>query len=101
LRNPSVGFGPDVRVTIHSRFVQPILDIALLFLGLPLVLTREQRNVFSAIAMGGFVVGTFFSVVITCHALGSNYLLSPALAAWCPLMLFVPLAVWMAEPLRE
>jgi lipopolysaccharide export system permease protein len=101
LRNPSVGFGPDVKVTIHSRFVQPILDMALLFLGLPLVLTREQRNVFSAIAMGGFVVGAFFSVVITCHALGTNYLLSPALAAWCPLMILVPLAVWMAEPLRE
>jgi lipopolysaccharide export system permease protein len=101
LRNPSVGFGPDVRVTIHARFVQPILDMALLFLGLPLVLTRGQRNVFSAIALGGFVVGTFFTVVITCHALGTNYLLSPALAAWIPLMIFVPLAVWMAEPLRE
>jgi len=51
--------------------------------------------------MGGFVVGAFFSVVMTCHALAMNYLLSPALAAWFPLMIFVPLAVWMAEPLRE
>jgi lipopolysaccharide export system permease protein len=101
LHNPSVGFGPDVRVTIHSRFVQPMLDMTLLFLGLPLVLTREQRNVFWAIAMCGFVVGAFFSVVIACHALGTNYLISPALAAWCPLMIFVPLAVWLAEPFRE
>jgi lipopolysaccharide export system permease protein len=101
LRNPSVGFGPDVRVTIHSRFVQPLLDVALLFLGLPLVLHRENRNVFAAIGLCGLVVAGFFVVVITFHALGSRYLLSPALAAWCPLMIFGPLAVFSAEPLRQ
>jgi lipopolysaccharide export system permease protein len=101
LRNASVGFGPDVRVTVHSRFVQPVLDVTLLFLGLPLVLRRGDKNVFAAIGMCGLVVAGFFVVVITCHALGSHYLLSPAMAAWCPLLIFVPLAVFTAEPLRQ
>ncbi len=30
-------FSPDVRVMIHSRILQPFLDLTLLFLGLPLV----------------------------------------------------------------
>ena len=36
----TVGEHPDVRVTVHSRVVQPILDVTLLFLGLPLVVAR-------------------------------------------------------------
>ena len=50
MRNPSLDYGADVRVAIHGRIVKPLLDMTLLFLGLPLVVTRESRNVF--IAMG-------------------------------------------------
>ena len=42
LRNPSLDFGLDAKVTIHSRIVQPFLDMTLFFLGLPLVLTPQQ-----------------------------------------------------------
>jgi len=102
LHNPSLGVGPDVRVAIHSRFVQPLLDVTLLFLGLPLVLTRKDRNVFAAIGLCLLVVGAFFVVVLTCHGMGTNYyLFSPALAAWFPLMLFIPLAIGISESLRE
>ena len=59
LRNPSVDFGADVRVEIHSRIVHPFLDVTLLFLGLPLVLTRENRNVFLAIGLCLLVVTVF------------------------------------------
>jgi lipopolysaccharide export system permease protein len=101
VRNRSVGYGPDVRVTVHARIVQPLLDMTLLLLGLPLVLTKENRNVFAAIGLCGLVVAGFFVVMMGCHALGSNYILSPALAAWCPLIIFVPLAVILSEPLRQ
>ena len=33
----SLSVDPGIRVAIHSRIVQPLLDITLLFLGLPLV----------------------------------------------------------------
>jgi lipopolysaccharide export system permease protein len=97
LRNPSLDFGADVRVAIHSRMVQPFLDMTLLFLGLPLVVSRESRNVFVAIGLCIGVVTIFLLVVIGLQHLGSIYLLDPALAAWAPLMLFVPPAVWLAE----
>ncbi|MCA9267216.1 MAG: LptF/LptG family permease [Planctomycetales bacterium] len=101
LRNPSTDFGPDVRVAVHARMVQPLLDITLLFLGLPLVLTRENRNIFVAIGMCLGVVLAFFVVVMAFHALGNNCLIRPATAAWAPLAVFVPLAVLMNDSLRS
>jgi hypothetical protein len=40
-------------------------------------------------------------VVIGCKSLGSSYLIEPSLAAWLPLMIFVPCAVAISAPLRE
>ncbi len=97
LRNPSLDFGADIRVAIHGRFVQPFLDVTLLFLGLPLVVRRENRNVFIAIALAAAVVAVFMLVVIAFQYLGSIYSIRPALAAWIPLMIFVPVAVGMSE----
>ena len=101
LHNNSFDFGASIRVAIHSRIVQPVLDLTLLFLGLPLVVTRSNRNVFMAIGLCLSVVTIFVLVVIGIEQLGSIELISPVLAAWLPLFLFVPAAVGMAEPMWE
>ena len=101
LRNPSHDYRADVRVTIHARFVQPLLDMTLLLLGLPLVLARRQRNVFLVAALGLLLVGGFLGVQMACHALGGSYLISPALAAWCPLIVFAPLAYVSARSMLD
>lgn len=100
LRNPSLDFGADVRVAIHGRIVQPLLDVTLLFLGLPLVLARENRNMFLAIGLCMAAVSLFMFVVLASQYVGSVSLVSPALAAWLPLFIFVPVAVNLCEPLR-
>ncbi len=102
LKNHSIYFSPDVRVMIHSRILQPLLDITLLFLGLPLVAARDNRNVFVAIGMCMGLVAGFFVVAIACQQLGGMCLLRPAaLAAWAPLMIFVPAAVGMSSTMWE
>jgi lipopolysaccharide export system permease protein len=101
LRNRSLDYGAGERTAIHSRLVQPVLDLALLFLGLPFVLSRSNRNVFLAIGMCLAIVVAFMLVVMGCRYLGSGYWLEPSLAAWLPLMIFVPCAVALAQPLRE
>ncbi len=101
LRNPNQGFRLDVRVAIHSRIVQPLLDLTLLFLGLPLVLAQESRNVFLAIGMCSLVTSLFTLVVIGFQYLGGAALVSPAFAAWAPLILFVPVAVLLAESMWD
>jgi lipopolysaccharide export system permease protein len=98
LRNRSLNSSAKVRVGLHYRFVQPFLDVTLLFLGLPLVLRRGDRNVFLAIGLAAVLVAGFMLVVMAFKYVGANYtLISPALAAWAPLMIFVPGAVAMSE----
>jgi lipopolysaccharide export system permease protein len=102
LRNPSLDCGADMSVAIHSRILHPFLDITLLFLGMPLVLSKSNRNVFVAIGLCIVVVSVFVLVTLALQSLGANHhLISPALAAWAPLILFVPIAVGMAGTMWE
>jgi lipopolysaccharide export system permease protein len=101
LQSRANDFGANVRVRIHRRFVQPLLDITLLFLGLPLVLTRESRNVFFAIGLCMVVVAAFTVLVMTFERLGTISSISPALGAWGPLFFAVPLAVGMSQVVWE
>lgn len=101
LRNPSADYGADVRTTIHARIIQPVLDITLLFLGLPLIVTRESRNVFIAMGICLAVNVAFMLVVFASQQMGaiSFWIFTPSLAAWTPLLIFVPVAVWLSESL--
>ena len=101
LRNRSLDFGAGERLAIHSRLIKVPLDVTLLFLGLPLVLSRTNRNVFVAIGLCLALVVAFMLVVSACEKLGSGYWIEPALAAWLPLMIFVPCAFALYQPLRE
>lgn len=101
IRNPSSNLSSDVRVAIHGRFMQPCLDVTLLLLGLPFVITRTNRNPFIAVGMCVAVVTVFMGVVLGCQFLGANGSLTPSLAAWLPLIIFAPLAAWMFDSLRQ
>ena len=101
LHNPSNDFGADRRVAVHTRLVQPLMDATLLLLGVPIVLSQNNRNVFVAIGLCLAIVVAFMIVAIACQYLGNTSLISSALAAWLPLIIFVPVAVALAEPLRR
>jgi lipopolysaccharide export system permease protein len=101
LRSPSTDLGADVRVAIHSRFIQPFLDTTLLFLGLPFVITRTNRNPFISIGLSIAVITVFMLVDLGCQALGSGGWLQPALAAWLPLIIFAPVAAGMIDSLGQ
>jgi lipopolysaccharide export system permease protein len=101
LRNSSLDFGADVRVEIHSRMVRPLLELSLLFLGLPLAFLADHRNVFLAAGKGVLLALAFIVVVLACQGMGAAYWVRPALAAWAPLLLFIPLAVYLNEPLSR
>jgi len=101
LRSPSTDLGADVRVAIHSRFIQPFLDTTLIFLGLPFVVTRTNRNPFISIGLCLAVVTIFMLIVLGCQSLGSNGWLMPQLAAWLPLIIFAPVAAGMVDSLRQ
>jgi lipopolysaccharide export system permease protein len=101
LRNKSLNYGRDVQVIVHGRFLQPLLDFTLFFLGIPLVLTRENRNIFVAAGLCLGIVTAFMVVTISSQAAGAHYMLAPPLAAWLPLVVFGPVAFSMARPLWD
>ena len=100
LNRPSTDLGADVRVAVHARMVQPLTDTTLLMLGLPLMFSRRQRNVFLSIGVCLAVAIAFTLATVACQSLGGISLLRPTLAAWLPIMVFLPVAVGMSHALR-
>lgn len=100
LNSPSTDLGAEVRVAVHTRMVQPFMDGTLLMLGLPLMLSRRNRNVFLSIGICLGVATAFTLVALSCQSLGGLSVLRPSLAAWLPLMMFVPVAAAMSLTLR-
>lgn len=91
-KNPSRNYDSTSRVMVHSRFVQPILDVSLLFIGLPLVLGSQSRGVFFSIGWNILLVLFFFLTQLCTHTLGTEGLVSPEMAAWLPIFIFAPMA---------
>ena len=94
LRKPKLWFGSGQNINVHARVVQPILDLTLLLLGLPLIITRSGQNVFVSAGLCFLIVAGLQLSVIACHSLGAYSIVRPSvLAAWLPAIFFVPLAV--------
>jgi len=100
LNHPTTELNADIRVAVHKRLVQPITDCTMLLLGLPLMLARGSRNVFLSVGICLAAAVSFSLVLLVCQSLGGLGLLRPSLAAWLPLMLFVPIAVGASHSFR-
>ena len=99
-RNPSMELGQRTLGLIHARLLMPFLDIAVIFLGLPILLSRGGRNVFKAIGISALILFSFIFVREGAQYLGAVFE-QPALGAWLPLMLFGPIAVNQFLTLRN
>jgi len=99
-RNKSLDVGASIHAKIHSRFTQPVLDMALLFLGLPVLLLCGDKNVFKAMGLSGLILIAFLVVCYACQFAGANGGM-PVLGAWLPMMIFVPIAVNQYLLLKE
>ncbi len=101
IANQSLGVGADLPLRVHARFTAPLLDMALVLLGIPLVLGPSRRGIFAAVGACVGMTVVFFMVVLGCHALALGDAFSPSLAAWLPLLLLGPLAAWSAQPMWQ
>ncbi len=91
-RQKSLDLGRDIDSVIHGRITQPFLDVTLLFLGLPIILRRGDRNVFKALGIVALLVVFFLLVQFGSQFFGRNSEM-PIMGAWFPLLLFIPIAV--------
>jgi len=80
----------SMAVVFHMRLTRPILGLFLVFMGLSVILRDQNRNVFISAGMCLVLCAVFFATTFLCKHLGDNELVSPALAAWMPVLLFGP-----------
>ena len=93
VRNASVHSSDSLRVMLHERLLRPPLDFVLVLLGLPLVVNRGDKRLFTVIAQAMGIVLLFFALKTVAGGMGgSSYLLSPSMAAWVPLLILGPVA---------
>lgn len=102
LHRPKTWFGKDEEVEVHARILKPALDLSMILIGLPLIVASGERNIFVSSGLGFLIVGGIFLTDIACKTMGAYHLLQPAsLAAWLPLMIFVPFAVVSLRKLSQ
>ena len=94
VRNPSLDLATEVYSVIHTRITQPMLDLTLLLLGLPIILTKSDRNVFKALGIGTLLIIAFLAIQLISKQVGISYQ-QPVMGAWFPLILFVPIAAYL------
>jgi len=93
IRNGSVHSSKDLHTLLHDRILRPPLDFCLVLLGLPLVVNRGDKRLFNVIGQAIGIVLLFFGLKTFSAAMaGGGYFLTPALAAWVPLVVLGPVA---------
>ena len=66
----------DIAVFLHGRILRPLLGLTLLFLGLPLVLGGEGRNMFINLGLSLGASAVFYAACFVSQYLGANGVLS-------------------------
>jgi lipopolysaccharide export system permease protein len=82
----------SLAVTFHTRLTRPVLGMILVLLGLSVILRDQNRNIFISAGMCLLLCVVFFASIFACQFLGKTgvEVISPALAAWLPVLLFGP-----------
>jgi lipopolysaccharide export system permease protein len=96
-----ITFSPEINKPLlykimHLRFTQPLMNLVMLLIGIPFLLTREPNrlviNMFYCTAVSGIVFITTFVI----FQMGGTQL-DPLLSAWLPVLIFAPLALVMLD----
>ena len=90
----------------HSRFTQPIMNVILLLLAIPCVLTREpgkqKQGATVCLLLMGLAMGSIFLCQQIANTPPTPDLAAhwPAIMAWAPIFLFGPLSVFLLDRIK-
>lgn len=87
----------SVAVLFHVRLTRPLLGMILVFMGLGVILRDQNRNVFISAGLCLGLCALFFLSCFAAQSLGNHDYVSPALAAWLPVLVFGPLSFVMFD----
>jgi len=80
-------------VLFHTRLTRPLLGLVLVVMGLSVILRDQNRNVFISSGMCLVLCGVFFAACYMSKTAGDYEYVSPAAAAWAPVLVFGPFAI--------
>ncbi|MCS7015600.1 MAG: LptF/LptG family permease [Gemmatales bacterium] len=87
-------------VQFHLRLTMPLLTLIMTVIGLSLLLRDHQRNLFLNTGLCLVVGFALFGAHYLCRHLGEHDYLGAVEAAWLPIFLFGPLAVWLWDAIQ-
>jgi lipopolysaccharide export system permease protein len=87
-------------VLFHMRLTRPVLGLILVLMGLGVILRDQNRNVFISAGLCLLLCGLFFAAQFACKSLGDSEYVSPALAAWLPVLAFGPFSLAMFDAIH-
>lgn len=92
MQRTDVGRMNTLAVTFHMRLTRPIVGMLLVIMGLSIILRDQTRHVFISAGLCLVMCAVFFAAVFGGKFLGTGDYVSPALAAWLPVLIFAPLS---------
>lgn len=79
----------------HFRITDPIINLIMLLVSLPVLVCRDPKSMKSAVMISFGITGTCFVATFVCKMLATEVLFDkvmPALWAWLPVFIFLPVA---------
>jgi len=100
MERTDVGRMNTLAVNFHMRLTRPIVGMLLVVMGLSIILRDQTRHVFISAGLCLAMCAVFFAVVFGGKFLGTADYVSPALAAWLPVLIFGPLSVALYDAIH-
>ncbi len=102
IRCPAFGLVSVNRLVLylHSRFLQPLMNVIAVLLTVPLMVRRESPGLVADSSLCGFVLAVVFGLTQGFQSLGASHLLAPELAAWGPVVVGGTLSAWLSGVIR-
>lgn len=79
----------------HFRITEPIINLAMLLLCLPILVCRDPKSMKSAVMISFVLVGVCFVTTFVCKMFATEVVfdkIRPELWAWVPVFVFLPIA---------
>jgi lipopolysaccharide export system permease protein len=93
LLRPGAVRSPAMAVIFQMRLTRPLVGMVLVLMGLSVILRDQNRNVIISSGQCLVLCGIFFGFSYACKQMGDYEFVSPATAAWLPVVCFGPFAV--------
>ena len=102
IRCPAFGLVSVHRLVlyIHSRFMQPILNVIAVLITIPMMVRRESPGLATDSSLCCFVLAVLFGITQAFQSLGASYVITPDLAAWAPVVIGGTLSAWLSGVIR-